>query len=92
MLELPGELRAPEVVALFSSAVAPPKRMSLGPIYPGDPSSPTAATAVNVWPHRGPGLSSFFSMIVLTGKYVGTSPGLMGDWCGDRRGIDVEVR
>lgn len=58
-----------------SSAVAPPKRISRGPTYPGAPSSPTAGTAVSVWPHRHPGPSSFFSIAAFTTVYPGAGLG-----------------
>lgn len=58
-----------------SSAVAPPNRISLGPMYPGVPSSPTAGTAVSVCPHRQPGPSSFFSITAFTTVYPGAGLG-----------------
>lgn len=58
-----------------SNAVAPPNKINLGPIYVALPSSPTAGTAVSVWPHRGPGPSSFFSQIAFTTEYVGACLG-----------------
>lgn len=60
---------------LPSSAVAPPKRMRRGPMYPGVPSSPTAGTAVSVCPQRQPGPSSFFSITALTAVYPGAGLG-----------------
>ena len=48
-----------------SMAVAPPKRISLGPW------DLVAATAVSVWPHRGPGVSSSVSQKVSKGRYIG---------------------
>lgn len=58
-----------------SSAVAPPNRISLGPMYPGVPSSPTAGTAVSVCPQRHPGPSSFFSITAFTTVYPGAGLG-----------------
>jgi hypothetical protein len=69
------------VAELPSSAVAPPKSIRRGPTYPGEPSSPTAGTAVSVCPHRHPGPSSFLSIAASTTVYPGaglgpaTSPG-----------------
>jgi hypothetical protein len=58
-----------------SSAVAPPNRISRGPTYPGEPSSPTAGTAVSVCPHLHPGPSSFFSITAFTTVYPGAGLG-----------------
>jgi hypothetical protein len=58
-----------------SSAVAPPNRISRGPMYTGVPSSPTAGTAVSVCPHRHPGPSSFFSITAFTTVYPGAGLG-----------------
>jgi len=63
------------VAELPSSAVAPPKSMSRGPTYPGEPSSPTAGTAVSVCPHRHPGPSSFLSIAASTTVYPGAGLG-----------------
>lgn len=60
---------------LPSSAVAPPKSIRRGPTYPGEPSSPTAGTAVSVWPHRHPGPSSFLSIAASTTVYPGAGLG-----------------
>jgi len=49
--------------------------MSRGPTYPGEPSSPTAGTAVSVCPHRHPGPSSFLSIAASTTVYPGASLG-----------------
>jgi hypothetical protein len=63
-------------VAEFPSrAVAPPNRISRGPMYPGVPSSPTAGTAVSVCPHLHPGPSSFFSITAFTTVYPGAGFG-----------------
>lgn len=66
MPAFPADEGVPEAAEFPSRAVAPPNKISLGPMYPDVPSSPTAATAVNVWPHLGPGPSSFFSKIAFT--------------------------
>ena len=58
-----------------SSAVAPPNRISRGPMYPGVPSSPTAGTAVSGCPHWHPGPSSFFSITAFTTVYPGAGLG-----------------
>jgi len=63
------------VAELPSSAVAPPKSIRRGPTYPGEPSSPTAGTAVSVWPHRHPGPSSFLSIAASTTVYPGAGLG-----------------
>lgn len=60
---------------LPSRAVAPPKSIRRGPTYPGEPSSPTAGTAVSVWPHRHPGPSSFLSIAASTTVYPGAGLG-----------------
>jgi len=49
--------------------------MSRGPTYPGEPSSPTAGTAVSVCPHRHPGPSSFLSIAASTTVYPGAGLG-----------------
>lgn len=69
------------VAELPSSAVAPPKSISRWPTYPGEPSSPTAGTAVRVCPHRHPGPSSFLSIAAFTTVYpgAGLGPAAPGD-------------
>lgn len=74
---------------LPSSAVAPPNSISRGPMYPGVPSSPTAATAVSVWPHLHPGPSSFFSMIAFTTENVGAGLGPAATACASTGGDAV---
>lgn len=71
---------------LPSSAVAPPKSISRGPMYPGVPSSPTAATAVRVWPHLQPGPSSFLSMTAFTTEYPGAGLGPAATGCASAGG------
>lgn len=44
-------------------------------MYPGEPSSPTAGTAVSVCPQRHPGPSSFLSMAASTTVYPGAGLG-----------------
>lgn len=60
---------------LPSRAVAPPKSIRRGPTNPGEPSSPTAGTAVSVCPHRHPGPSSFLSIAASTTVYPGAGLG-----------------
>jgi hypothetical protein len=76
---LEGGVRIPAlpggVAELPSSAVAPPKSISRGPAYPGEPSSPTAGRAVSVCPHRHPGPSSFLSIAAFTTVYPGAGLG-----------------
>ncbi|MED6158284.1 hypothetical protein PIB30_031341 [Stylosanthes scabra] len=66
MPAFPREAGAPNTVEFPSRAVAPPNRINCRPMYPGVPSSPTAATVMSVWPHLGLGPSSFFSRIAST--------------------------
>ena len=75
MPALPAEEGVPAEAEFPSRAVAPPKSINLGPMYPGVPSSPTGGTAVKVCPHLGPGPSSFFSMIAFTTVYAGAHRG-----------------
>lgn len=79
---LPAD-EAGEAAEFPSRAVAPPNRMSRGPIYPGVPSSPTGATEVSVWPHLDPGPSSFFSMLAFMTEYdgAGRGPVMEGESC-----------
>jgi len=67
--------------------VAPPKRISRGPTYPGEPSSPTAGTDVSVWPHRQPGPSSFFSITAFTAVYPGAGLGPVPAAAGEVVGV-----
>jgi hypothetical protein len=103
-LRLKGGVRIPAppageggVAELPSSAVAPPKSISRGPTYPGEPSSPTVGTAVSVWPHRQPGPSSFLSMAAFTTVYPGAglgpgaAPGVAPAAEGDAEGVSLPL-
>ena len=61
----PPEDGGPVAAEFPSRAVAPPNKIKRGPIYPGVPSSPTAVTAVNVYPHLDPGFGWLVCSLIL---------------------------
>lgn len=85
-----GEEAAAE---LPSSAVAPPNRINLGPMYPLVPSSPMAGMAVIVWPQRQPGPSSWLSGTTLTTEKLGAGlgPTACSSGCGSRASSSGEL-
>ena len=64
-LAFPPEDVGPVAAELRFRVVAPPNKIKRGPIYPGVPSSPTAVTVVNVYPHLDPGFGWLVCSLIL---------------------------